>query len=724
MNNKLNATILIVALFLLPVVSATITNNNFSNTINTSYSSNSDVKNIYLRNHTGCYDLNAYDSVDSFQMYCHMPIICEGQSPVIINNVWTEPVNKVTEFEIANDYSSLNSLLKVNLSGMNKDETLKLFWSISVVIKENNFDDLPGDLKITSRKDLPNDVKKWLLPSEFIQSNHWRIKLRAKMLKGMSNNVLKIAEKVADFTGNKIKYEGGPQDALTTLKKRQGVCTGKANLAAALLRANGIPARVLFVYKTHFIIEYYAHSYGWIRVESTIGQMPYPKHDYTVQFIAFPCDETSSSNINGQHPYGGVIAYWGTSNKKVTWGFDWYNQSCTTNSTNLSSNTIIIDKALNITEKVWNYYDDYLNKDLSIKQTNHFLNATNYQKAAVRCFEQENLEGYVENMSFSIDEFQEIDDKFRGIAVGSDIIGDESSISEILTFIEDCNINNVIVDFGWITWSWKNTQFDKVADFINETQQRDISVWLMYRARTLPGDGYNIPHQVHRNGKIDDREICFSRKESRDWAISWSDKLLEKYPMVNGMILYNPRILPDCCYSFHSKLKFILETKTPGFPRFFREGTEKYDLWMEWRSGEIRDFIEEWKDHIKDSYPNLKTGSILLSEQYGAYNMAQDISRLESLLDVVFPFVVLDNVNDPNIAGQICNETEEKVSCEVVSDIKIYGPYDNNDSDIVNAIKSSMESDGDGFFIWCYDCLDPEEYDINKIINAYNGIYS
>lgn len=724
MNIKLIFVTLIVALFVMPSTSAIDINDNSPNIKITSYSNSSDVKNIYLRNHTGCYDLIAFNSVDSFQMYCHIPIICEGQSPIIVNDVWTEPINKVTEFEIANDYSSLNSLLKVNLSNMSKDETLKLFWSISVVIKENNFDDLPENIKITPSKDLPNDVKKWLLPSEFIQSDNWRIKLRAKMLEGSSNDVIKIAEKVADFTGNKIKYEGGlSQDALTTLRRGRGVCTGKANLAAALLRANGIPARVLFVYKTHFIIEYYTHPYGWISMESTSGYMPCPKQEYTVQFIAFPCDETSTSNINGQHPYVGVIAYWGTSNDKVTWGFDWYNQSCTTNSTNLSSNTITIDKALNITEKVWDYYDDFLNKNMSNIQMNHFQNATSYQKAAVRCFGQEDLDGYIENMSFSIGEYQEIENKFRGIAVGSDIIGDESSILEIITFIEDCNINNVIVDFGWITWTWKNTQFEKVADFINETQQRDISVWLMYRARTLPGDGYDVPHQVHRNGEVDDREICFSNKESRDWAISWSDKILEKYPMVDGMILYNPRFLSDCCYSFNSKIKFILETKTLGFPRFFRDGTEKYDLWMKWRSEEITEFVEEWKNHIKSSYPHIKIGSVLNSDGNISYVTAQDLSILESYLDIVFPFVVMDNVNNPNIAGEICNSNENIVSSKVVADIKIYGPYNNTDSDVVDAMKSSIESNGDGFFIWDYESLFSEGYDLDKIINAYNDIY-
>lgn len=729
MNNKTIVTFLVVSLFLLPSVSTIIADNNNSNAKNTIDTNESGFKKLYLKNLTGCYDITSQRSVDSFQMYCHMPIVCKGQSPVIINDVWTEPVDKVTDFKVADDYSGLNSLLCVNISGMKKGETLKLFWSMNVVIKQNNFEDLPENVQIPPREDLPNDVKKWLLPSDFIQSDHWRIKLRARSLKGFSNNAIKIAKNIADFTGNEITYKGGrAQDALTTLRKGFGVCTGKANLAAALLRANDIPARVLFVHQTHYIIEFYAHPYGWIRMESTTGKIPAYRQNHTVQYIAYPSDETSDNVINGQHPNRGVIAYWGISNNDRRWNFmRWkYNYSSwrSYKSTRIYSNTASVSKAINITEKVWEYYKEYLDADLTNEQRYYFQNATGYQEKAVKCFEQRNFEGYIENMTYSLIEYQKMDEKFQGIAVGADIIGDESSISEITNFVENCNINNVIVDFGWITWSWENTKFSKVEDFIDELKEENITVWLMYRARTLPGDQYGIPYQVHRNGKTDDREISFSSKKSREWAISWSDKLLEKYPKVDGLILYNPRILPDGDYSVHSVLNFMMETKTFGFPRLFRRGTEKYDLWMEWRCEEINEFIVEWKNHVESSYPKLELGAVLLPEVYHSYTVGQDLSRLESSLDVVFPFVALDDVDNTDLAGEICNMTEEKVSRDVVSDIKIYGPYNNTDDDIVDAIESSMQSNGDGFFVWCYDHLDPEKYDLNKIVDAYNGIYN
>jgi hypothetical protein len=84
-----------------------------------------------------------------------------------------------------------------------------------------------------------------------------------------------------------------------------GVCTGKANLAVALSRVLGIPARVLFVFPTHFIAQFWLPGYGWIRGESTQGIFPNAVQDWTVQWIANIEDENDAGHK------GGVIAFWG-----------------------------------------------------------------------------------------------------------------------------------------------------------------------------------------------------------------------------------------------------------------------------------------------------------------------------------------------------------------------------------------------------------------------------
>lgn len=309
--------------------------------------------------------------------------------------------------------------------------------------------------------------------------------------------------------------------------------------------------------------------------------------------------------------------------------------------------------------------------------------------------------------------------KSRGIAVGADVVGDESSISDILTFVEQCNINLLIVDFGWITWSWNNTRCDEVNNLINESIQKDIPIWLMYRARTLSNEYEYLQHQVNIDGEVDDRYICFTDHECRNWSINWAHELLEKYPNVDGIILYNPQVLSDCCYCPKCLEKFRSETGIEENPIEFDIDTPQYKIWLNWRIEAITDFINEWKNNISLFYPDLKFG-LILNHGDTAYNAGQNISALGEKFDLICPFAVLHSVTNADLAGDICNEVKEITNATVVADIKIYGPYNNSAIDIINAITSSLESNGDGFFIWNFDSLDPSEYDVESIKRAYN----
>ncbi|KYK22630.1 hypothetical protein AYK25_02405 [Thermoplasmatales archaeon SM1-50] len=365
---------------------------------------------IFLQNWTVCYGAYAEESVGSFNEYCHIPIVHDDQSPLILYNVWSEPSGKIAGFKIDHDYSGNNTLLNININGMDAGEEVKIYWSISNLVKSNSYEDLPAYLKKISQGDLPESVKEWLLPTDFIQSDHWRIRFITRLLQGFSDNVIKIAKRITFFTGKIIIYAGGfSQDALSTLRWHFAVCTGKANLAAALLRANGIPARVLMVYPTHYIIEYYASPYGWVRSESTIGIMPYPNQHYTVAFCAYPKDETESSVVHGQHPYAGVIAYWGTSNPNAKFIINYDRWEKAPDHSILSSEEKV-DESITLAKEAWDYYSQYVGIDLSSSQKEFFLNALEYERTAISNFEESNIDGYIEYMHLAIDEYEEIDD--------------------------------------------------------------------------------------------------------------------------------------------------------------------------------------------------------------------------------------------------------------------------------------------------------------------------
>jgi len=313
-------------------------------------------------------------------------------------------------------------------------------------------------------------------------------------------------------------------------------------------------------------------------------------------------------------------------------------------------------------------------------------------------------------------------EKSRGIAVGSNIVGKESSISEILGFIEDCNINMLIVDFGWITWSWNNTVFEDVGALINESIEKKIPTWLMYRARTLEGEYKNLQHQVHKNDEVDDRHLCFTDEENINWSISWAHKMLEKYPNVNGVIIYNPAFIFDCCYCPICLERFRNDTGIVKNPVDFDIDSEEYQTWISWRSNIITDFIEEWKKNITAYYPKMNFGIVANSGE-SAEITGQNIISLGEIVDLICPFSALNSVTETDYTENIINEVKEITDARVVADIKIYGPYDNSNDDIINSITSSLNSDGDGFFIWNYNSLILGNYDIDSIKKAYNPYY-
>lgn len=391
----------------------------FSPIISTMESTKLSYKNILIESNNenelvltewiGSYILIPKSYIESCNLYCHIPVIHNGQSPIIIDNVWSEPTGQITGFSISQNYTGSNTLLNISFNSLNPNENITIFYSVSSIIKSKDYDDLPSDLDIPSEEELPNETKKWLESSEFIQSDHWRIKLLANLLKGINNNLIKTANRVTLFTGKIIRYNGYfSQDALSSLRLHFAVCTGKANLGAALLRAIGVPSRVLMVYPTHYIIEYYAHPYGWIRAETTIGEMPYPNQAYTVAYCAYPTDETSSNTVNGQSPYLGVIAYWGISNPNVYWTIN-YEQWSFKTKCQISTRAENINESLSLTKKTWGYFSNYTDRELNLSQTILYYDAVEFQKTAILLLKDNNITGYIENIRSACETFEKIE---------------------------------------------------------------------------------------------------------------------------------------------------------------------------------------------------------------------------------------------------------------------------------------------------------------------------
>jgi transglutaminase-like putative cysteine protease len=350
-----------------------------------------------------CYSLYGFNTTQNFQVYAHIPVITADQAPIMITDVHTIPKDRIVSYQIIGGYSGQNVLLEVTIDSINRSEMIYLYWKSHILIQHQDYVDFPDSRELVPEENYSEEIRQWLNPTIFIQSDHEEIRATAELLSMNTSDIITIVDNIIGFVANNITYIYGLEDALGTLRRGYGVCTGKANLATALLRACGIPSRVIMVYPTHYLIEYYLHSYGWVKAESTHGAHPWPNDVYTVAFTAYTCDETNQSVINGQSPYSGVIAYWGTSSQYVYLGIgtDFWHQNI---STGFTVDTVKANDTMAMTKSVWNYYCNY-SELIHLGAEEHLLQAVDYQKQALQSIQEENLTNYLYYLEKSYDRY-------------------------------------------------------------------------------------------------------------------------------------------------------------------------------------------------------------------------------------------------------------------------------------------------------------------------------
>ncbi|OPJ62397.1 transglutaminase-like domain-containing protein [Clostridium oryzae] len=149
------------------------------------------------------------------------------------------------------------------------------------------------------------DYKKYTSAESKIESNNSKIKSKAKGLFKGIKSPYKKAQKAFAFVNSYMTYGYTYQNkgALSALVHKSGVCEDYAELFIALLRAAGVPARIVTGYrinpqyfsnKTVKNAEYYSHAwpefylpkYGWIVVEPTFTYLYNGKKTVDYNFFA------------------------------------------------------------------------------------------------------------------------------------------------------------------------------------------------------------------------------------------------------------------------------------------------------------------------------------------------------------------------------------------------------------------------------------------------------
>lgn len=359
---------------------------------------------IYLRKATGNLTINASSSTDTYEAYFHIPVSYKEQVPILID----------VESPHLIDYRfiHLNSPNLIIAARLNQAPSTDLNWTAWVLVKHNTYSGLPDTVPIPSLEQLPDSVKKWLQPTDCAQLTDSIIQHVADSIRGTTTNMMILADDICDYCYNipwQFPHYPIAFDAVYAIKWGSS-CTGHAHAGVALFRANGIPARTLLnipVWATnfdqHWIIDYYVPEYGWVRMETSLGQNPAYAKDEIVTLVCNPEDEFPlffPSGIEGQ---------WHTSDPALGMlNPNWCGAHSGYSLNSIVDTTDKIEYAHCLTDSAFSYYTEYWGIYLTPEQQTNFQNAFNNQSEALDYFQNGDIDNYIIKMEIALNNYNNI----------------------------------------------------------------------------------------------------------------------------------------------------------------------------------------------------------------------------------------------------------------------------------------------------------------------------
>ena len=166
---------------------------------------------------------------------------------------------------------------------------------------------------------IPDDFEPFLRPSDYIiYSEDSDCVAKAAEIASVSDTALDVIDGVYEFICKTVTYDrelakdiptGYLPDVDSTMKTGKGICFDYASLAAAMLRSQGIPTKVIFGYVSpndvyHAWNMIYTEETGWIAVKIQVSENDWNRFDLTFSANGADADFIG----NGDH-YSEVYQY-------------------------------------------------------------------------------------------------------------------------------------------------------------------------------------------------------------------------------------------------------------------------------------------------------------------------------------------------------------------------------------------------------------------------------
>jgi hypothetical protein len=371
--------------------------------------------------------VNASEDVGIFHIRFSFPPDYAYQVPLLLDIDNDSTPLAIVHYDIENDTLPPNKIINFTLSPMKKNDSVLLHFSCWVLVRNHDFTDLPPYVKIPKKYQLPDETKGWLVSTKQVQLHSLLIRLKARQLHGLNDNLIRYAGRIAPF----IKYHRYAffvfglntglllsQDARTTLLIN-GENVGRSHLACAFFRIYNIPARVLLVNndqgfwtQMHYMVEYYCPGYGWVLLETTGGKTPYATYHQVINRVCYPQDEKDTKRD--------YIFPFMTGEERWLWidtdDVSPYYVDCDSGSksqmfteSQVSTEQMTASYAFVLSQIVFHQYQEYLGTNLTGEDQLHYKNATLYQKQAIFDLKQsQDITDYLMFLNMAYDEYQEI----------------------------------------------------------------------------------------------------------------------------------------------------------------------------------------------------------------------------------------------------------------------------------------------------------------------------
>lgn len=188
-----------------------------------------------------------------------------------------------------------NRYALIKLPSLEKGQSIDIIYECNLLSKTNkkySMNRLEQEIKKSgdnSQKFLPAEIKKEYLKEEkYIEPNHQGIKELALALSNDQQDVLNQAYNIFSYVNTQMEYDESNQYArkgsISAFYNQRGICTDFASLTVALMRASGIPSRMIGGYilnehqgkpnvngneVAHAWVEFFIDGIGWLPADPT-----------------------------------------------------------------------------------------------------------------------------------------------------------------------------------------------------------------------------------------------------------------------------------------------------------------------------------------------------------------------------------------------------------------------------------------------------------------------